>query len=98
MARVGWAETASETFVARHDERDAEDVERVLAQLEYARERVERQLDVQLGRRAGGGGGGWVPPAPAAPPRRGAPVPGDAAAADQPGRAPLRGRLGGRAR
>jgi len=39
-ARVPWAETASETFVARHDERDAPDVERVLAQLEYGRERL----------------------------------------------------------
>ena len=48
-ARVPWAETASETFVARHDERDAPDAERVLAQLEYARERLERQLEVALG-------------------------------------------------
>ncbi len=44
-----WLETASETFVARHDERDADDAERVLAQLEYARERLQRKLDVQLG-------------------------------------------------
>jgi len=46
---MGWAETASETFVARHDERDASDAERVLAQLEYGRERLERQLEVDLG-------------------------------------------------
>jgi hypothetical protein len=46
---VAWAETASENFVARHDERDAADAERVLAQLEYARERLERQLDLALG-------------------------------------------------
>src|SRR4051794_41958593 len=46
---MGWAETASETFVARHDERDAADAERVLAQLEYGRERLERQLEVELG-------------------------------------------------
>jgi hypothetical protein len=46
---VSWAETASETFVARHDERDGEDAERVLAQLEYARERLERRLEVELG-------------------------------------------------
>ena len=46
---MGWAETASETFVARHDERDAVDVERVLAQLEYGRERLERQLEIELG-------------------------------------------------
>jgi hypothetical protein len=49
MARVAWAETASDTFVARHDERDAADAERVLAQLEYARERLERQLELELG-------------------------------------------------
>jgi hypothetical protein len=46
---VPWSETPSETFVARHDERDAPDAGRVLAQLEYARERLERQLDVRLG-------------------------------------------------
>jgi hypothetical protein len=46
---VAWQETASETFVARHDERDAADAERVLAQLEYARERLERRLDVRIG-------------------------------------------------
>jgi len=46
---VPWAETPSETFVARHDERDGADAGRVLAQLEYARERLERQLEVRLG-------------------------------------------------
>src|SRR3954451_24041242 len=46
---MGWDETASDTFVARHDERDAADAERVLAQLEYARERLERQLELELG-------------------------------------------------
>jgi hypothetical protein len=44
-----WRETASETFTARHDDRDAPDAERVLAQLEYARERLERYLEVELG-------------------------------------------------
>jgi hypothetical protein len=44
-----WLETASETFTARHDDRDAPDAERVLAQLEYARERLERHLEVELG-------------------------------------------------
>ena len=44
-----WLETASDTFVARHDERDADDAERVLAQLEYAR----RRLEPKLGRKAG---------------------------------------------
>jgi hypothetical protein len=46
---VTWLETASETFVARHDERDAADAPRVLAQLEYSRGRLERLLDVELG-------------------------------------------------
>src|SRR5687768_6579154 len=46
---MGWTETASETFLARHDERDASDAGRVLAQLEYGRERLERQLEVELG-------------------------------------------------
>ena len=44
-----WSETASETFVARHDERDAADAERVLAQLEHAREHLEARLEVELG-------------------------------------------------
>jgi hypothetical protein len=44
-----WVETASETFVARHDERDAADAERVLAQLEHARARLEERLDVGIG-------------------------------------------------
>jgi hypothetical protein len=46
---VPWVETPSRSFVARHDERDGADAERVLAQLEYVRERLERQLDVGLG-------------------------------------------------
>jgi hypothetical protein len=44
-----WIETASETFVARHDERDAEDAQRVLGQLEYARRRLEPQLGAEAG-------------------------------------------------
>jgi hypothetical protein len=44
-----WLETASDTFTARHDDRDAPDAERVLAQLEYARDRLERALEVALG-------------------------------------------------
>jgi hypothetical protein len=44
-----WIETASETFVARHDERDAEDAQRVLGQLEYARRRLEAQLGAEAG-------------------------------------------------
>ena len=46
---MGWTETSSETFAARHDERDGTDAERVLAQLEYARGRLERQLELELG-------------------------------------------------
>jgi hypothetical protein len=46
---VPWSETPSATFVARHDTRDEADAERVLAQLEYARERLERLLEVDLG-------------------------------------------------
>jgi hypothetical protein len=46
---MAWLETASETFVARHDERDAEDAQRVLAQLEYARPRLERRLGTEAG-------------------------------------------------
>jgi hypothetical protein len=44
-----WTETASETFVARHDERDAADAERVLAQLEHARTHLQERLEVELG-------------------------------------------------
>ena len=46
---MSWAETASETFTARHDERDAAEAERVLAQLEYARPRLERILEAHAG-------------------------------------------------
>src|SRR4051794_40474760 len=44
-----WVETASDTFVARHDERDADDAQRVLAQLEYARRRLEPKLEARAG-------------------------------------------------
>jgi hypothetical protein len=46
---VPWEESASETFVARHDARDAADAARVLAQLEYARDRLEARLPARLG-------------------------------------------------
>jgi hypothetical protein len=49
LASVSWEETASETFVARHDARDADDAVRVLAQLEDARERLEPRLGVRFG-------------------------------------------------
>jgi len=43
---MAWLETASEFFVARHDERDTAEAARVLAQLDYARPRLERLLEV----------------------------------------------------
>jgi hypothetical protein len=46
---VPWVESASETFIARHDERDADDVIRVLSQLEYARARLEEHFDARPG-------------------------------------------------
>jgi hypothetical protein len=46
---VAWLETASETFVARHDERDAPDVERVLAQLEHTRARLDARFPARVG-------------------------------------------------
>ncbi len=46
---MAWLETASETFVARHDERDSEDAQRVLAQLEHARPRLQRRLGAEVG-------------------------------------------------
>ena len=92
IRRVPWAETASETFVARHDERDASDAERVLAQLEYAREGLEKRLEVQMGELA------VVLHGSPAQLDAAQPWIAAAAAADRAGRAPLRGRLGGRAR
>jgi hypothetical protein len=46
---VTWTETSSDTFVARHDERDAADAERVHAQLEHARSHLQERLDVEMG-------------------------------------------------
>jgi hypothetical protein len=46
---LAWLETASETFLARHDERDAPDVARVLAQLEHARARLDERFPARLG-------------------------------------------------
>ena len=42
-------ESASDTFVARHDARDADDVVRVLAQLEHARARLEERFEARPG-------------------------------------------------
>jgi hypothetical protein len=44
-----WVETASDTFTARHEARDAADAERVLAQLEYARGRLDERFPVGVG-------------------------------------------------
>src|SRR3954462_9942427 len=46
---MAWVESASETFVARHEERDADDAARVLAQLEQARDRLEERFDERPG-------------------------------------------------
>src|SRR4051794_25470775 len=46
---MAWVDTASETFVARHDDRDADDADRVLAQLEFARGRLEERFDTRPG-------------------------------------------------
>jgi hypothetical protein len=46
---LAWLETSSDTFVARHDERDAPDVERVLAQLEYTRSHLDGRFPERLG-------------------------------------------------
>jgi hypothetical protein len=46
---VTWVETASETFVARHDERDAAEAEQVLQQLESTRIRLEKLFGATVG-------------------------------------------------
>ena len=46
---MAWLETASATFTARHDARDADDAAAVLGQLEEARERLERLVPVPVG-------------------------------------------------
>src|ERR1700759_3136393 len=46
---MGWEETASDTFVARHDERDSDDAARVLKQLEHARARLEERFGARPG-------------------------------------------------
>jgi len=46
---MAWVESASATFTARHDARDADDAAAVLAQLEDARERLERLFGAPVG-------------------------------------------------
>jgi hypothetical protein len=46
---VTWLETTSETFSARHDDRDADDAEQVLRALESARARLERTFAAGVG-------------------------------------------------
>jgi hypothetical protein len=60
---MAWLETASETFVARHDEQDASEAARVLAQLEYARGQT-RHLRPAIAMRL------HDPPTPSFPPGR----------------------------
>lgn len=49
---MAWVETPSATFTARHDVRDGDDAVAVLAQLEQARERLERSFEVRVGEMA----------------------------------------------
>ncbi|MEJ7892240.1 MAG: hypothetical protein WKF94_06335 [Solirubrobacteraceae bacterium] len=44
-----WLETASDTFTARHDERDTADAELVLRALEDARPQLQRTLEAAVG-------------------------------------------------
>jgi hypothetical protein len=46
---VTWLETTSETFTARHDDRDSDDAAHVLRALEGARERLQRTFAVDVG-------------------------------------------------
>src|SRR4051812_13823190 len=46
---MAWVDTASATFVARHDARDEDDAARVLAQLEFARTRLEERFETRPG-------------------------------------------------
>ena len=46
---MSWLETVSDTFVARYDERDEPDIERVLAQLEYTRGRLDARFAEPVG-------------------------------------------------
>jgi len=46
---MGWVDTPSETFVARHDVRDTADAQRVLTQLELARTRLEQRFHTDVG-------------------------------------------------
>jgi hypothetical protein len=46
---VTWLETASDTFIARHDARDADDAEQVLRTLEGHRVRLERTFAAGVG-------------------------------------------------
>jgi hypothetical protein len=46
---MAWIDTPSDTFVARHDARDEEDAIRVLAQLEFARTRLEERFETRPG-------------------------------------------------
>ena len=89
---MAWVDTASETFVARHDERDEEDAARVLAQLEFARTRLEERFD-HAPRRARG-----RPALLGRPARRRAAVAAGRAPPHRARRAPLRRRLGRPAR
>ncbi len=49
---MAWVETPSDTFTARHDERDADDAAAVLAQLEGARAQLEVKFGATVGEMA----------------------------------------------
>ena len=46
---MAWKETASDTFVVRHEDRDAADVGAVLGQLEHARDRLDERFPASPG-------------------------------------------------
>jgi hypothetical protein len=46
---VAWRETASDTFVVRHEDRDAADVGAVVGQLEHARDRFDERFPASPG-------------------------------------------------
>ena len=46
---MAWNETASDTFVVRHEERDAADVDAVLGQLEHGRDRLDERFPASPG-------------------------------------------------
>ena len=46
---MAWKETASDTFLVRHEDRDAADVAAVVGQLEHARDRLDERFPASPG-------------------------------------------------